>query len=882
MISRILATTLLSFILIQSYAQFPGAGNGGGQNMNLGHFYGKIIDAAGNKPVDGASIQLFQSKMDSVTKKRKDVLIAGMLTTKKGEFSLENLPVLSTFKLKITAIGYKDTIQKVFFDVDMGAAKSGDYSSMINGVDKDLGNIALQTNAVELQGVVVTAEKPLFSMALDRKVFNVEKNLTSVGGSAQDVMKNVPGLNVDINGNVTMRNLPPQIFVDGRPTTMTLDEIPSDDIESVEIITNPSAKFDASGGGAGIVNIVLKKNRKPGYNGTVRASIDSRGKPSVGGTINIKQQKVNIFASGALNYRKSISTVRTGRTGFLGPDSTAYLKQNDGPVNSGYFAFGRLGIDYLIDNRNTITLSGNIVRGHFSSNDVYNISEDTVSNSGDINNVGNRYTNTQANFRNYAGLLSFKHNYAKPNKNLTADFNYSYSKNDNENNFNSQIAPAYLQQVNGGGNTGYFTAQTDYVNPITKTIKIEMGARAAIRNFTSFTNTFDQGYLNIGPADSLINSLSNNYNYQDKVYAAYATFSQELKKFSYQVGLRAESSNYSGTLYDTTSSTPVNNKYPLSLFPSVYLTYKLTDKQDIQLNGSRKVNRPSFFQLIPIINYSDPLNLTTGNPNLVPEFTNLFELSYQNQIDNGNTFIASLYYRNTNNLISTYTYQTKNPHPTGSVNDSVVFITSYANANRSYTTGLELTSSNKINSWWDITTNINLYNSTIDAGNLAGDANNNESSWFGKLNNNFKLPKKFTIQLSGFYSAKSLLPQSSGGNGMARGGAFGQQQPSANGYINPSGSVDIAIKKDFLKNNAASLTLQIADIFRTRTYSTVQSVNNESGTLLYTQNNWSIRDPQVIRLNFNWRFGKTDISLFKRKDMKSEMENMQNINSSQQ
>ena len=873
-ILRLTVAGILFFYAENSFAQYPGSGSRGGQNMNLGHFYGKVIDAATNKPIEDASIELTQSKMDTVTKKRKDVIVNGMLTDKKGEFSLENLPVLATFKLKITAIGYKSIEQKVFFDINTAAANSGDYSSMLNGVDKDLGNIKMEVDAQQLQGVVVTSEKPLISMSLDRKVFNVEKNITSVGGTAQDVMKNVPGLNVDIDGNVTMRNLPPQIFVDGRPTTMTLDEIPADDIESVEVISNPSAKFDASGGGAGIVNIVLKKNRKPGYNGTVRAYLDSRGKPGVGGTLNVKTKKINFFAGGALNYRKSETTERTNRTAYLGQDSTAYLNQNDAPVNNGYFAFGRLGADYLIDNRNTLTLSGNAVRGHFNTTDVYDINEDTLVKNTMSQNIGNRYTNSDFNFRNIAATLSFKHNYAKPDKDITADFNYSFSKNDNENFYNSEITPAYLQQVNGGGNTGYFTAQTDYTDPITKAIKLEMGARAAIRNFTSYTNTYGQGFLNIGAPDSLINSLSNNYQYEDQVYAGYVTFSQEFKKFTYQVGLRAESSNYSGTLYDTTSATPVHNQYPLSLFPSAYLTYKITDKQEIQLNGSRKISRPSFFQLIPTINYSDPLNLTTGNPNLVPQFTDLFELSYQNQIDNGNTIIATIYYRNTNNLISTYTYQEKNPHPSAFLDDTALTVTSFANASRSYTAGLELTGTNKINNWWDITTDINFYNATIDASNLAGSSNSNESSWYGKLSNNFKLPKKFSIQLSGFYTAKSLLPQSSGGNGSAFGG---QQQPNANGYLNPSGSVDIAIKKDFLKNNAASLTLQMADIFRTRVSSSFQSVYDESGNLLYTQDNWRIKDPQLVRLNFNWRFGKTDISLFKRKDMKSEQENMQNL-----
>src|SRR5436189_4282600 len=151
----------------------------------------------------------------------------------------------------------------------MAGAKNGDMSSMLSGIDKDLGNIKLEIDALQLQNVTVTSSKALMEMKIDRKVFNVEKNLTSVGGTAVDVMKNVPSVNVDIDGNVTLRNAAPQIFIDGRPTTLTLEQIPADEIASVEIITNPSAKFDASGGGAGILNIVLKKNRKAGYNGNI-------------------------------------------------------------------------------------------------------------------------------------------------------------------------------------------------------------------------------------------------------------------------------------------------------------------------------------------------------------------------------------------------------------------------------------------------------------------------------------------------------------------------------------------------------------------------------------------------------------------------------------
>ncbi|MEP6675260.1 MAG: outer membrane beta-barrel family protein [Ferruginibacter sp.] len=872
--SRILFSTILVFTFSTIYAQFPATGVRGqsGQSMNMGHLYGKIVDAATGKPIEAASVQLTQAKLDSVTKKRKDVVVAGMLTNKRGEFSLDNLGVIAQYKLKVTAIGFKPAEQKAAFDMSSGS-KSGDISGMMNAVDKDLGNIKLETDMQQLQGVTVTASKPLLEMKIDRKVFNVEKNLTSVGGTAVDVMKNVPSVNVDIDGTVTLRNASPQIFVDGRPTTMTLDQIPADAIASVEIITNPSAKFDASGGGSGILNIVLKKNRKTGYNGNIRASIDSRGKPGFGGDINLKQDKVNFFASTQTGIRKSISEVTTTRTDFLNSTSTGHLTQTNAPVNKGYFSFGRIGMDYFIDNRNTLTISGNIVRGQFKTNDLLNIYRDTNSVAAQ-SDFGNRKTYSVGNFRNYGTALNFKHNFAKAGKELTADANFNYSKNDNTADYGTQYfylnsnpkTPLYAEQTLGGGTSKFFTAQTDYSNPITEKIKIEMGARAALRNFTSFSNNYIQ---DLSGQYILIPGINNSYKFTDAVYAGYVTFSQQIQKFTYQLGLRAESSKYDGNLI--TQNKTFTNQFPLSLFPSAFATYKLSSKEDMQLNYSRKINRPNFFQLIPFIDYSDSLNLSVGNPNLVPEFTNLVELSYSNQYSTGNSFLVTAYMRNTENLITRYQYKDKNPNP--AKNDSVIF-SSYANASRSFTTGLELTGKNKITKWWDLTSNFNLFNTSLKAGNISGAANNSQLSWFGKLNNNFKLPKNYSIQLSGDYTSKTILPPSSsggrGGGGGMFGGGFGQSQSSAQGYIKPVYSVDIAIKKDFLKNNAASLTLQVNDIFRTR----LSASHSESQ--YFIQDNERRRDPQVARLNFNWRFGKLDVSLFKRKNLKGEAEGVQN------
>lgn len=863
-----LAFTLsLSF----TFAQFPGGAGGrmGGQNMNLGHFYGKIVETTSGKPVEAASVQLIQNKFDSVSKKRKDVIVSGMLTTKKGEFSLENLNIMASYKLKITAIGFKPIEQKVNFELNMGAARNGDFSSMLSGVDKDLGNIKLETDALQLQNVTVSASKPLLEMKIDRKVFNVEKNLNSAGGTAVDVMKNVPSVNVDIDGNVSLRNATPQIFVDGRPTTMTLEQIPADAIASVEIITNPSAKFDASGGGAGILNIVLKKNRKAGYNGNIRAGIDYRARPSLGGDFNMKQGKVNFFAAGQFGMRKSVSTVTSDRVDYL-TNAKAYLTQENKPINKGFFAFGRLGMDYFIDNRNTITVGGNIVRGQFKTDDIINIYRDTVT-STTITDRGARTSNNTGNFRNYGSTLSFKHNFAKANKEWTADANYNYSKNDNIGDYTTQYfyptnnpkTPLFVEQSRGGGTTQFFTVQTDYADPLTDKIKIETGLRASFRNFTSFNDNYVQGS---NGQYYLLTGLSNNYKFNDALYAGYITFAQQLKKINYQLGLRAESSSYTGNLMSKNQK--FNTDYPLSLFPSAFVSYKINDKQDMQLNYSRKVNRPNFFQLIPFIDYSDSLNLSVGNPKLVPEFTNLIELSYSNQYKAGNTFLATAYFRNTNNLITRYQYKDANPNPAKT--DSVI-ISTYANANKSYTVGFEMTGKNKLAKWWDLTTNLNLFNSTIKAGNLAGGITSSQFSWFAKINNNFKLPKNFSIQFSGDYTAKTLVAPGGGGNRGGMGMMFGGgSQPSSQGFIKPIYGADLSIRKEFLKNNTASLTLQFSDIFRTRLYAT------HAESQYFVQDNERRRDPQMVRLNFNWRFGKLDVSLFKKKNMKGEMENMQN------
>jgi outer membrane receptor protein involved in Fe transport len=802
---KFFAAAVFCVALSLSYGQVPGnfqRGQGGQQIQ--GRFYGKVVDAA-NKGVEAASVTLVTNKFDSVAKKQKEVIVGGMLTSSSGDFSIENIPLFGRYRLKVTGIGYKAIDQPVAFDMPNRSAAANDPSLMLGAMDKDLGNIKIEIDNQILGNVTVTATKPLLQLGIDRKIFNVEKNLTSVGGTAVDVMKNVPSVNVDIDGNVTLRNNTPQIFVDGRPTNLTLDQIPADAIESVEIITNPSAKFDASGGTAGILNIVMKKNRRVGYSGNIRANIDSRAKVGLGTDINIRQNKINLFASANFNQRKSISKGTTTRsTGFEGNHFNT--SQNDKSTQNFNFGFVRGGFDYFIDNRNTITVNGTFVRGKGTPNTISTI--DSINNSV-FTKEDYRVSNSNFNFRNWGTQLSYKHNFPKNGHELTADLTYNKGRNDNLNLISTSdyympqhvLNRAFGQRQNINGTNENMILQTDYTNPINDHTKFEAGARASLRKINSsslyYSDSVNNG--NFYPTSTTV------YNSKDNVYAAYATYSSQVKKFGYQLGLRAESSSYNGVLPGKGQSFTTN--FPISFFPSAFLTEKISDNDQLQLNYSRRINRPNFFQLFPFIDSSDLFNVSQGNPNLKPEFTNSIELSYSKTFKNRDNFLATLYYKRTNDLI-TRRYDT--------TTSKKYIINTFTNANNSYLTGLELISKNKITKWWDLTSNLNLFTAKI---NVEGQqAPKQFPSYFAKVNNNFKLPNNFSLQLSGDYTSKIIVSPGGSGGGGGRGGfgGFGGGTTASQGYVRPNYGVDAAIRYEFLKNKVASLSLNVNDIFRTR------------------------------------------------------------------
>lgn len=877
---KLLFATFLFCFSASLNAQMPtgmmGGGRGaGGQSMNVGHFYGKIVDSKTNKAIEGVTVQLTGNKFDTVTKKMKEVILSTQITKANGEFSIEGLSVMGKFTLKLSSIGYKSINTPVSFGIKMpqgGAPTAATMQNALAQADKDLGNIKMEVNATDLGNVTVTSTaKPQFEMGIDRKVFNVDKNIMASGQTATEIMKNIPSLNVDIDGNVTMRNATPTIFIDNRPTTLTLDQIPADIIDKVELITNPSAKYDASGGNAGILNIVLKKNKKSGYNGGIRTGLDSRGKFNGGGDISMRTIKTNISLSGNLMQRKSISEGTADRNNLLTEPSTIFQTTNGTSVNN--FGMLRGSIDWFVSNRSTITLGANYMKGN-STNDQDQRVDSTIKGlQSSYNLITGQSTGMM---KNWGTQLSYKYNFVKTGRNLGADFNLNSSNNDNTNNIitqtynfdNSLKGSALKQKTLGGGDSKNYTFQTDYEDQLTDDSKLEIGARGAIRDFKNSSDQYRYSYvLN----DYIIfPNISSKYKFNDQVYAAYVNYGFKMKKWSYQLGFRVESSNYTGTLLKQNGSDSSNFsvKYPLSLFPSAFATYKMNDKEDIQINYSRRVNRPNFFQLMPFPDYSDPQNINIGNANLKPEFTNSFELSYNNAYKKGANFLATAYFKYSTNLITRYVYRDRN----GLTPLDSAYFNTYINADNSLTYGLELSNKMPVTKWFDLTLSFNLFDSKINSGIPNQTSDNSLLSWFAKMNSSFKVAKGLTIQFSGDYQAKTILPPggSSSGGGGGRGGMGmmfgGGPQSTSQGYNFPRYGFDLAVRKEWTWKNgkSGSLSLSMNDIFRTQEFKTY------SESIYFNQISARRRDPQVLRLNFSYRFGKFDANLFKRKNTKAD------------
>jgi len=825
-------------------------------------FVGRVVDSATKKPLEAASIQFYFQDTVALAKAKIPITAGGILTRSNGKFDLDSVPLKQPIVFLITAIGY--TKKEIPINLQQLKILNGPPDQSISKYD--FGDILLPINPELLDEVVIRGEKPFMELGVDRRIFNIDRSLISIGLMATDLMRNIPGLEVDIDGKVTLRNATPTFFIDGRPTTLTLDQIPADAVQRVEIITNPSAKFDASGGMAGILNIVLKRNRKTGYNGNLRSGIDSRAQINTGADVNINEGKLNFFANANFNQRKLIGQNISDRDNYGIPPFTIY-HQVSRPISKGYSAFASTGLDWFMNKYNTITLTTSFVRGQFDNRDLLKIQIDSIDNN---KSYAERNQANKSLYKNSSGAIGYKKLFRKQGMELTADLNYSLSKNESISRLASDffdnaylpLSKTVLQNQEGTGTSRLLSWQADFVHPLKDKVKIEAGVRAAQR----MVQNNNLNYLQ-DPLSGLlipIAYLNANFKYNDRVLAAYGTYAGYIgKQLTYQMGIRIESSTYTGTLL--TDDTKFSNHYPLSLFPSVFMTYKMQGNQDVQFSYSRRITRPGFFQLMPFYDYQDSLNVQKGNPGLRPEFTTSLELNYNKRLKKRHTLLISGYYKHTTNLISRLQVKELNP-----IDASSLLVNTYVNARSAYAYGLEFSARNPINKWLEFSSTFTVYNSGINGTNLSDDLTNNLWSFTGRINTSFKFSKDWTMQVNSNYKSKTILPRGSTDVIVGGGSSFGAfVQTTAQGYVDAVYAVDFALRKEFLKDNRASLSLSISDVFRSR----VSSIHSSSP--FFIQDVKRRRDWQVVRLNFNWRFGKYDASLFKRKNQRSGSEGVQ-------
>lgn len=725
--------------------------------------------------------------------------------------------------------------------------------NILNGInDVNLGEIMLSTEASNLATVVVTAKKPLMTIGVDRRIFNADAAITSKGGNAVDLMRQIPSLSVDVNGSISLRNSSPQIFVNGRPTILTLEQIPSDDIDRVEVITNPSAKYDAGSTG-GIINIILKKNRKGGLNGVATLGAGTPSLLNTGLSLNYRKNKVNLFASGNYNQSGGEAKGEAYRENKRQGVVTDYFDQKSNRDRTRKFSSVRFGMDYDFNDFNSLSFSQGFVKGEFENDEFQK--QRYFSADGNLTQTGERFSIDDFSFNRANTQLNYRRTYSKPEKEWTADITFNTGTNGGNGdirnmfyNTDGQLISTPNTVVNDSRGSGsQVTFQTDYVNPFSETGKVEFGARS-YHNFSK--DRLDVFSLQNGSYTKL--PLSNNFSSRAMVNAVYGNYSNKKGKMRYQVGVRAEQSSFTGELLD--SARKFGYDYPSkgtsiwnSFFPSMFLTYEVTEGNDLQLNFSRRINRPGFREINPYVDISDPLNIRRGNPELQPEFTNSFELNYNRIYSSGNVLVSSYLRNNTKDVTLFSDTLTKEEYEelNNAAIDPNAILNTFINADRTNRMGVEITWQQRIGKSFDFTPNFNAQYRDLKAEVRGVDMSNTGFNWSTKLMMNYRIIQPDLVFLNNFSFQLS--------------GEFESPRVMAQGKTKEQYYMDFAIRKDFLKNKAGTITFNVNDLFNTRRF------GNITDTESFYQDSYRRWNVRTVRLTFSYRFGKADLDLFKRK-----------------
>lgn len=770
--NRLFSSILLVFFVVPVFA--------------LQTIRGRIVDGNTSQPLDFVNVALL--------KEANAAPATGVISDEKGHFELPRVPN-GKYMLRISFVGY-NTIE---------------LPLKVSDKELDMGMIKLYEDSKRLSEVEVVGQGTQMRFEIDKKVFSVDQNIASAGGSATEVLQNIPSVDVDNEGNVSLRNNSSvEVWINGKPSGLTaenraqiLQQMPAESIESIEIMTNPSAKFNPEGT-SGIINLVMKKNRKGGYYGSASlGTMWSQGAiPGVNAGINYNYNSgrfdayINMgyramnFAGGGWSERYSLDTNN---------DTTALLKQDNERLFGYSGLFTRAGIDYRLSDKHSIGLSGFGMVGTGGGSDKINYTLTDYATSNILRNY-NRYNVNDGGRPGMNITLDYKWELDQKGSNLMSSLSYSTHKRYSDDSYlqrenSGADTTSYIMQYNQGQNKEW-QFKLDFTKKFSETDRLEAGWQSTLQDRFGPNSATDL------LTNSPLYAYYNEFDYKEQVHAAYITYGNRFNNLSLQGGLRGEYfwRHPFNSVLDNAGNKQTDDygaKGEIQLFPSFFASYSLPDNNEIQFNASRRISRPRGRQINPFRDYSDSTNISYGNLDLSPEYSAALELNYLKTWDK-HSLASTLYHRFTDDVIQRVSF----------MNNDNVLESTYMNVTKSANTGFELVVKNNLFKILNLTSSVNLYYSKLYASTYISPYNNSITrnipeqenfSWTGRVIGNVILGKNTFGQITGQYSAPRLIAQ---------------------GKETASYSVDLGLRQT-LFDRKLSLNFMIRDVLNTRRRSSV-------------------------------------------------------------
>jgi outer membrane receptor protein involved in Fe transport len=786
--SALRTVTLCLFLTLNLFAQ----------NTKQGTISGTVVDKATNRAMEFVNVVL-RNKADSA-------IVAGTETDSKGKFGFVDVP-LGEYFIRFGFIGYAERVTSVH-KID---ARNQTWN---------LGTVSLAESSVNLDEVVVTGQKALFNNSVDRKIYNIGQDIMSKTGSTSELLQSIPSVEVDIDGNVSLRgSTGVLILVNGKTSPLmarnsaaVLQQMPASSIERIEIITNPSAKYKPDGA-SGIINLVLKKNLGMGTNGSISATVGNKSRANGNLRLNYNPGDLNLFANYSLRADSRNRINSDTRTQISTASTVTYYKEDLFSYANPLVHMVSLGGDYNFDEFRSAGISGNYFHNAFTrSEQSLKILQD--SNRVTTDNYGRNRWDYQ--YEEELGVKAFaEQKFAQKDHKLRLEFNYSRAPEVENNHYTDSYW--FPQGPDQFDNTLLKTTEkkseltADYSNPLSEDSKLEAGYSGEFNNVD-----MDFSAEAFDPAQKLFirdNSISNRFIFDQSIHAFYATYEQSFGNFGFMGGVRAEQASVTSNL--VTLDSTISNKY-FYLYPTVHISFKLNEAAEMRLSYSRRTHRPEGDDLNPFPEYRDPRNISAGNPKLLPEYAHSVELGCKFETDQF-SLLPAFYYRYTYNRFSSITVP---------INDTTL-LTTRMNLASDRAMGLELILSGGLNDFLSAHGSANVFFNQIDASNLGYSQNKSTTSWSGAVTLNLNATKTSMVQMNANFNSRRLTPQ-------------GENLPS---YV-----VNLGVRQEFFDSKLA-MVLTVADLFNTLKRRT------ELNTPLLKQSIVNARDSRIVYFGFTFYFG---------------------------